>query len=163
MRRTHHQRHHLRGFSLLEVVLVMTLVGLIGALFIPVLGSSKPVADLTTARTAATNVVGVVDQVYRTHGTVPDPSCATTLPAIADPCALLAADPTTPVTTGTATTTMASVAATPHQAGWRVAVTVALSDSGDCFTLLRDLPGGTETPLTGTVCTADAALAAADA
>lgn len=180
---TRARTYHLRGFTLLEVVLVLSLIGVFAVAVVPLLGSSAPLSADLQARTTVSLAADATATVWQASGTTPAPPCDTAVPAtqgaphngpmFADPCTLGATEPSITwagATTPSTAPNIASVAATESATGWTVAVAAAATgDAGTlttCQAIVRDLPGAVERFLTFPVpaagCSAGTALAADD-
>lgn len=181
MRRRAH-RHHLRGFTLLEVVLVLSIGGALAVLFVPLLSNTGPMSSAIAARTSASGVIDAIGLEYSARGADPDPAClgtdiatgagtVSTIPAFANPCSLAESTPDVEITAPTvpsADVATASVGALRSSDGtYRVAAVVAQGGApGDptaqCHAILRTLPGALETfvtyPSDQSPCAAAAAL-----
>lgn len=154
-----------RGFSLLELVLVLTVVGVVSALFIPVIGNHQQTAAAGAARSAVSATLTAVTDAYHRAGTTDGPSCPGTAdtdphlapsntPGFVNPCALNTTHPhlTRPAGATTPTTdTTVSLGARATAGTWQVAAVATVTDDHTadvCVGAHREFPSGQETYVT---------------
>lgn len=159
--------HRLRGFSLLETVLVLALTGAMAVAFVAVLGNSSPMSTALVARTAASTAADTVATVWQANGAAPGGECAAAVPAqasasahngplFANPCELERTNADVSyvgATTGVTQAQVVSVATAATAEGWQVAVVAAEpAQTGEtvatCAAIVRDLPSTVERYLT---------------
>lgn len=171
-------RYRLRGFSLLEAVLVLVIIGIAVAAFVPIIGGSGEHSTRQAAQTTVSTATDVIARAYTSALDAPAPACTGVVAPGAgahnelmfvSPCALddltgdvrfVAASSASPGES------VASVGALEVQDRWVSAAAVAQAgERGDppvaCHAIVREMPGGQETYLTfppGTGCTATHAI-----
>jgi prepilin-type N-terminal cleavage/methylation domain-containing protein len=156
-----------RGYTLMEAAVVLVVLALVAAVFVPVMLGSRTVADDLPGWASASAVLDTALDVYATSGPAPAaPGCDRADPAgrnaaaVADPCALQV--PGVQVVgahQGAGDPGRVSVAA--HGPAPTLVVVTA-DGAGRCLTLVRDLPAGPDRYVTfrASQCTAAAAIGA---
>lgn len=166
MTRCAQHRRHLRGFSLVEVLLVLGAIGAIAVMFVPQLGSSATLSAALSAQTSASSALDAIAAAHDDAGNAPGPVCVNTatqtgigavtnVPTFANPCALSSLATDTRLSgAGAASKDASSVSIAAVHTGttWRAAVSVAQSTAATepattCQGAVRNLPGGVETLL----------------